>query len=57
MKMTPEDQKIVDAIWGEDGLTKEDRQVVEGIMAMAELAVTRFNAGKCVIVPETDTLH
>lgn len=55
--MKPEDQKIVDAIWGEEGLTKEDRQVVEGIMAMAELAVSRFNAGKCVIVPETDTLH
>ena len=55
--MTPEDQKIVDAIWGEEVLTKEDRQVVEGIMAMAELAVSRFNAGKFVIVPETDTLH
>ena len=55
--MTPEDQKIVDAIWGDEGLTKEDRQVVEGIMAMAELAASRFVAGKTVMVPETDTLH
>jgi hypothetical protein len=55
--MTPEDQAIVDAIWGEEGLTKEDRQVVEGIMAMAELASERFKAGKTVVVPETDTLH
>ena len=55
--MTPEDQKIVDAIWGEEGLTKDDRQIVEGIMAMAELADERFKAGKTVIVPETNTLH
>jgi len=55
--MTPEDQKIVDAIWGEEGLTKDDRQIVEGIMAMAQLAGERFKAGKTVMVPETDTLH
>jgi len=55
--MTLEDQAIVDQIWGSEGLTREDREAVESIVAMAELAVARFNAGKCVVIPDSDTLH
>lgn len=56
--MTPEDQKIVDAIWGDLEYPAEiDKATIEGIFAMAELAASRFAAGKTVMVPETDTLH
>lgn len=56
--MTPEDQAIVDAIWGDIEYPQEiDKPTIEAIFAMAELAAERFAAGKSVIVPETNTLH
>ena len=56
--MTPEDQAIVDQIWGDLEYPQEiDKPTIEAIFAMAELAAERFAAGKFVIVPETDTLH
>jgi len=54
--MTPEDQAIVDAIWGEDA-HEISKETLEGIFAMAELAASRFAAGKTVITPDTDTVH
>ena len=54
--MTPEDQAIVDAIWGEDS-RNIDKAILEAIFAMAELAAERFAAGKTVITPDTDTIH
>lgn len=56
--MTPEDQAIVDAIWGDLEYPQEiDKQTIEGIFAMAELAASRFAAGKTVITPDSDTVH
>ena len=58
--MTPQEQEIIDAIWGEDA-TEVDRaeatQVIEGIYAMADLMKLRMEAGKIAYVPLTDYLH
>ena len=52
--MSPKDQALVDAIWdGED----IDNKTIEGIFAMAELALGRVAEGKIFVIPETDTLH
>ena len=59
-RMTPEDQKIVDAIWGEDASDTdkaEAAQVIEGIYAMADVMKARIEAGKIAYVPLTDYLH
>lgn len=56
--MTPEDQAIVDAIWGESfSPGEEDKKIIEAIISMANLAAQRFAAGKAVVIPEKDTLH
>jgi hypothetical protein len=58
--MTPQEQEIIDAIWGEDASEvdkAEATQVVEGIFAMAELMKTRMEAGKIAYVPLSDWLH
>ena len=58
--MTPQEQEIIDAIWGEDAsdLNKaEAQQVVEGIFAMADLMKARMLAGKIAYVPLSDYLH
>ncbi len=58
--MTPQEQEIIDAIWGEDAndVNKaEATQVVEGIFAMADLMKARMLAGKIAVVPITDYLH
>ena len=54
--MSPQDQALVDAIWdGEDqGI---DNKTIEGIFAMADLALSRVAEGKIFVIPETDTLH
>jgi len=58
--MTPQEQEIIDAIWGEDA-TDIDRaeatQVIEGIYAMADLMKLRMEAGKIAYVPLSDYLH
>lgn len=54
--MTPQEQAIVDAIWGEDA-HEIDKATLDGIFAMADVAAARAAEGKQVIVPETDTLH
>lgn len=54
--MTPEEQAIVDAIWGEDS-HEIDKATLDGIFAMADLAASKVAEGLCVIIPETDTLH
>ena len=58
--MTPQEQEIIDAIWGEDA-TDVDRaeatQVVEGIYAMADIMKARMEAGKIAYVPLSDYLH
>ena len=58
--MTPQEQEIIDAIWGEDA-TDVDRaeatQVIEGIYAMADLMKLRMEAGKIAYVPLSDYLH
>jgi hypothetical protein len=58
--MTPQEQEIIDAIWGEDA-TEVDRaeatQVIEGIFAMADLMKARMEQGKIAYVPLTDYLH
>lgn len=54
--MTPEDQALVDAIWGEDA-HEINKETLEGIFAMADLAASRFAAGKTVITPDSDTVH
>ena len=52
--MSPQDQALVDAIWeGED----IDNKTIEGIFAMAEVALGRVAEGKIFVIPETDTLH
>ena len=58
--MTPQEQEIIDAIWGEDANDvdrAEAAQVVEGIFAMADLMKIRMEAGKIAYVPLTDYLH
>ena len=58
--MTPQEQEIIDAIWGEDvnDVDKaEATQVVEGIFAMADLMKARMEQGKIAYVPLTDYLH
>ena len=58
--MTPQEQAIIDAIWGEDAsdINKaEAQQVVEGIFAMADLMKARMLAGKIAYVPLSDYLH
>ena len=54
--MTPEEQAIVDAIWGDDA-HEVDRATLDGIFAMADLAASKAAEGKFVVIPETDTLH
>jgi len=54
--MTPQEQAIVDAIWGEDA-HEIDKATIDGIFAMADLAASRVADGKTVYVPITDTLH
>ena len=58
--MTPQEQEIIDAIWGEDANEvdqAEAQQVVEGIFAMADLMKARMLAGKIAVVPLTDYYH
>ncbi len=58
--MTPQEQEIIDAIWGEDASDvnkAEATQVVEGIFAMADLMKARMLAGKIAVVPLTDYYH
>ena len=58
--MTPQEQEIIDAIWGEDASDvnkAEATQVIEGIFAMADLMKARMLAGKIAVVPLTDYLH
>ena len=58
--MTPQEQEIIDAIWGEDASEvnkAEATQVVEGIFAMADLMKARMLAGKIAVVPITDYYH
>jgi hypothetical protein len=58
--MTPQEQEIIDAIWGEDATDidkAEATQVVEGIFAMADLMQSRMAEGKIAYVPLTDWLH
>ena len=58
--MTPQEQEIIDAIWGEDvnDVDKaEATQVVEGIFAMADLMKARMEQGKIAYVPLTEYLH
>ena len=58
--MTPQEQEIIDAIWGEDASEVdkvEATQVVEGIFAMADLMKARMLAGKIAVVPLTDYYH
>jgi hypothetical protein len=58
--MTPQEQEIIDAIWGDDANDvdrAEATQVVEGIFAMADLMKIRMEAGKIAYIPLTDWLH
>ena len=58
--MTPQEQELIDAIWGEDASEvdkAEATQVVEGIFAMADLMKARMLAGKIAVVPLTDYYH
>ncbi len=58
--MTPQEQEIIDAIWGEDATDidkAEATQVVEGIFAMADLMKARMEEGKIAYVPLTDYYH
>ena len=58
--MSPQEQEIIDAIWGEDASEvdkAEAAQVVEGIFAMADLMKARMEAGKIAYVPASDWLH
>ena len=54
--MTPKEQAIIDAIWGDDA-EDIDNAILNSIFTMADLAASRAAAGKIIIVPETDTLH
>ena len=58
--MTPQEQEIIDAIWGEDASEvdkAEAAQVIEGIFAMADIMKARMEEGKIAYVPLTDYLH
>ena len=58
--MSPQEQEIIDAIWGEDASEvdkTEAAQVVEGIFAMADIMKARMEQGKIAYVPLTDYLH
>ena len=58
--MTPQEQEIIDAIWGEDAADidkAEAKLVVDGIYAMADIMQARMLAGKIAYVPLTDYLH
>ncbi len=58
--MTPQEQEIIDAIWGEDANDVDRAEatlVVEGIFAMADLMKARMLAGKIAVVPLTDYYH
>jgi hypothetical protein len=58
--MTPQEQEIIDAIWGEDANDVDRAEatlVVEGIFAMADLMKARLLAGKIAVVPLTDYYH
>ena len=58
--MTPQEQEIIDAIWGEDANDvdrAEAAQVLEGIFVMADIMKARLLAGKMAVVPITDYLH
>jgi uncharacterized protein YecA (UPF0149 family) len=58
--MTPQEQEIIDAIWGEDASDvdkAEAAEVIEGIFAMADLMKARMLEGKIAYVPLTDYLH
>ena len=58
--MTPQEQEIIDAIWGEDADDvdrAEATEIIEGIFAMADLMKARLLAGKMAVVPLTDYLH
>ena len=58
--MSPQEQEIIDAIWGEDASEvdkAEAAQVVEGIFAMADIMKARMEQGKIAYVPLTDYLH
>ena len=58
--MTPQEQEIIDAIWGEDATEidkAEAAQVIEGIYSMADVMKARMEAGKIAYVPLTDYLH
>ena len=52
--MSPQDQELVDAIWEDEAI---DNKTIEGIFAMAELALTRVAEGKIFVIPETDTFE
>ena len=58
--MTPQEQEIIDAIWGEDANDvdrAEAAQLLEGIFVMADIMKARMEAGKIAYVPLTDYLH
>jgi hypothetical protein len=58
--MTPQEQEIIDAIWGEDASEvdkAEATQVVEGIFVMADIMKARVEQGKIAYIPLTDWLH
>jgi hypothetical protein len=58
--MTPQEQEIIDAIWGEDANDVDKAEaalVVEGIFAMADIMKARMEEGKIAYVPLTDYLH
>jgi hypothetical protein len=58
--MTPQEQEIIDAIWGENATDidkAEAAEVIEGIFAMADLMKARMEAGKIAYVPLSDYLH
>jgi len=58
--MTPQEQEIIDAIWGGDA-TEVDKaeaaEIVEGIFAMADVMKVRMAEGKIAYIPLTDWLH
>ena len=58
--MTPQEQEIIDAIWGGDA-TEVDKaeaaEIVEGIFAMADIMKARMAEGKIAYIPLTDWLH
>jgi hypothetical protein len=58
--MTPQEQEIIDAIWGEDATEIDKAEatlVIEGIYAMADLMKARMEQGKIAYVPLSDYLH